>query len=89
MSSTDSVATSTSGNCRSSVSTGSSLATVFPSTGTTFSCGSNCVKNDATMSWKPLNTLSTMTSAMVATATPTIEITEMMLMALVDFFEKR
>jgi hypothetical protein len=89
MSSTDSVATSTSGRRRIFVSTGSSLGTAFPSTGTTFSCGSNCVKNDATRSWKPLNTLSTMMSAVVATMIPAIEIIEMTLMAFVDFFEKR
>ena len=89
ISSTDSVATSTSGNWRISVSTGSSLGASFPSTGTTFSCGSNCVKNVATRSWKPLNTLSTMISAIVATTTPAIEIIEITLMAFVDFFEKR
>ena len=47
------------------------------------------VKNDATRSWKPLNTLSTMTSAIVATATPVMEMTEIMFMALVLFFENR
>jgi hypothetical protein len=41
------------------------------------------------MSWKPLNTLSVTTKAIVVTATPTTEMALMMLMACVDFFEKR
>ena len=89
MSSKVSVAMATSGRRRISVSTGSSAGTVLPCTGTTFSCGSKLVKKLATRSWKPLNTLSTMTSAMVATATPMTEISEMMLMAWVFFLEKR
>ena len=86
MSSKVSVAMATSGRRRISVSTGSSAGTVLPCTGTTFSCGSKLVKKLATRS---LNTLSTMTSAMVATATPMTEISEMMLMACVFFLEKR
>ena len=58
-------------------------------TGVTFSCGSKEVKKEATRSWKPLNTLSVTTRAIVATATPTTEMPLMTLMAWVDFFEKR
>ena len=69
--------------------TASSAAATLPFTGTTSSCGSKLVKNEATRSWKPLNTLSTMTRAIVATATPTIEMMDMTFMALVLFFENR
>ena len=68
---------------------GSSAATVFPATGWIFSCGSKEVKNEATRSWKPLNTESVTTKAIVATATPTTEMALITLMACVDFFEKR
>ena len=47
------------------------------------------VKKEATRSWKPLNTESVTTRAIVATATPTTEMALMTLMAWVDFFEKR
>jgi hypothetical protein len=89
MSSTVSVATSTSGIWRISVSIGSSAGAVFPSTGTTLSCGSIWVKNEATRSWKPFKTLSTMMSAIDPSATPITEMSDITLMALVDFFEKR
>ena len=69
--------------------TGSSAATVLPSAGVTFNCGSNEVKNVATRSWKPLNTESVTTNAIVATATPMTEMALITLMACVDFFEKR
>ena len=84
-----SVATSTCGSSRICVSFGSSAATTLPLTGVTFSCGSNDVRNEATRSWKPLNTLSVTTKAIVATATPTTEMPLMTLIAWVDFFEKR
>ena len=71
------------------VSTGSSAAADLPLTGTTSSCGSKEVKNDATRSWNPLNTLSTMTMAMVATATPVMEMADITFMALVLFLENR
>ena len=87
-SSTTSVAIATSGSCLIFVSTGSSAGAVFPLVGTISICGSKLVKNDATRSWKPLNTLSTMTNAIVATATPTTEMADITLMALVDFLEK-
>ena len=80
---------STWGSSFSRVSTGSSAGAVFPSTGTTFSCGSKAVKKVATRSWKPLNTLSVTTSAIVATATPMAEMALMMLMAFVLFLENR
>ena len=61
----------------------------MPLTGDTFSCGSNVVKNEATRSWNPLNTLNVTTRAIVAMATPTALMALMMLMACVLFFEKR
>lgn len=47
------------------------------------------MKSDATRSWKPLKTESTMMSAMVATITPMTEIPEMMFIALVLFLANR
>ena len=88
-SSTHSVTTSTCGNWRILSSTGSSEGALFPFTGTTFNWGSNEVKKEATRSWKPLNTLSVTTRAIVATATPNTEMALMRLMAWVLFFEKR
>ena len=88
-SSTHSVATSICGSWRIFVSIGSSAATVLPSAGITFSWGSNDVKKVATRSWKPLNTESVTTSAIVATATPITEMALITLMACVDFFENR
>ena len=89
LSSTVSVATSTCGSWRISVRMGSSAGAVFPCVGVTFSCGSKAVKNEATISWKPLNTLSVTTRAIVATATPMTDMALMMLMTFVLFFEKR
>ena len=88
-SSTHSVATSTSGRVRIRCSTGSSAGAVFPCAGTTSICGSNAVRNDATKSWNPLNTLSVTTSAIVATATPTALMPLIRLITCVLFFEKR
>ena len=62
---------------------------VLPLAGMTFSWGSMAVKNEATRSWKPLNTDMVQTRAIVATATPQTEIAEMTLMAWCDFLEKR
>lgn len=89
MSSTVSVATSTSGRCLIRVSTGSSAGAVLPTAGVTLSCGSKAVNSDATRSWKPLNTLSVTTRAIVATATPTTLTPLITLMAWVLFFENR
>ena len=86
---THSDATSTSGSFLTFCSSGSSAGAVFPSAGTSSICGSKDVKNDATRSWKPLNTLSVTTRAIVATATPTALMQLMMFMACVLFFEKR
>ena len=61
----------------------------MPCAGTTSICGSKAVSNDATRSWKPLNTLSVTTNAMVATATPTALMALMRLMTCVLFLEKR
>ena len=88
-SSTLSVATSTSGSARIFASMGSSAGAVFPFAGTTSICGSNAVRNDATRSWKPLNTLNVMTSAAVAMATPTALMPLIRLITCVLFFEKR
>ena len=71
------------------VSAGSSAGAVLPTAGATLSCGSKAVKSDATRSWKPLKTLSVTTRAIVATATPTMLMPLITLMACVLFFEKR
>ena len=84
-----SVATSTVGSVRIFCSVGSSAGAVLPCAGTTSICGSKAVRNDATRSWKPLNTLSVTTSAIVATATPTALMPLIRLITCVLFFENR
>jgi hypothetical protein len=51
--------------------------------------GSKTENSEITTDSKPLKTLSTMISAAVPTATPTIEIPDIRLMILCDFFEIR
>jgi hypothetical protein len=51
--------------------------------------GSNTENRDFTTDSNPLKTLSTIIRAAVPTATPTIEMPEIKLMILCDFFEMR
>ena len=88
-SSTHSVATATSSRLFISTSFGLSAAHVLPTAGTIFSCGSKLVKKVATKSEKPLKTLNTTTSAIVATITPTTLIADITFITLVLFLENR
>ena len=65
----------------------SSGTKVFPCTGLTFMSGSNELLSLVSKSSKPLNTDMTITSAAVPTATPKMEMMEMMFIALRDFFD--
>ena len=60
---------------------GVAVATAAIDTGNTFTCGSITERCPKARSLKPLNTESTITMAAVATATPTIDISDMILTA--------